>query len=109
MESIKGYDHWKTIPPEPEEEKQEYCTCCGDLYTVVTAYTHLTDRRYVKNVRKRSREGKKMAEIWMICKPDLEYCIGAYAYETDMDKAYVHKLADKVAEKNKCKTIVKVL
>lgn len=29
MESIKGYDHWKTIPPEPEEEKQEYCTCCG--------------------------------------------------------------------------------
>nr|DAQ89137.1 MAG TPA: hypothetical protein [Caudoviricetes sp.] len=21
-----------------------------DLYTVVTAYTHLTDRRYVKNV-----------------------------------------------------------
>ena len=66
MESIKGYDHWKTIPPEPEEE-QEYCTCCGrpyrrsrkknrntahaveDLYTVVTAYTHLTDRHYVKN------------------------------------------------------------
>lgn len=40
-----------------------------------------------------------MAEIWMICKPDLEYRIGAYAYETDMDKAYVHKLADKVAEK----------
>ncbi len=39
MERIKGYDHWKTIPPEPEEE-QEYCTCCekpvygGDsLYT----------------------------------------------------------------------------
>ena len=58
---------------------------------------------------KRSQEGKKMAEIWMICKPDLEYRIGAYAYETDMDKAYVHKLADKVAEKNKCKTIVKVL
>ena len=28
MESIEGYDHWKTIPPEPEEEKQEYCTCC---------------------------------------------------------------------------------
>lgn len=50
-----------------------------------------------------------MAEIWMICKPGLEYCIGAYAYETDMDKAYVHKLADKVAEKNKCKTIVKEL
>lgn len=21
MESIKGYDHWKTTPPEPEEEK----------------------------------------------------------------------------------------
>lgn len=35
----------------------------------------------------------------MICKPDLEYRIGAYAYETDMDKDYVHKLADKVAEK----------
>jgi hypothetical protein len=50
-----------------------------------------------------------MAEIWMICKPDLEYRIGAYAYETDMDKAYVHKLAGKVAEKNKCKTIVKEL
>ena len=50
-----------------------------------------------------------MAEIWMICKPDLEYRIGAYAYETDMDKAYVHKLADKIAEKSKCKTIVKVL
>lgn len=80
-----------------------------DLYTVVTAYTHLMDRRYAKNVRKRSREGKKMAEIWMICKPDLEYRIGVYAYETDMDKAYVHKLADKVAEKSKCKTIVKVL
>lgn len=29
MESIKGYDHWKTIPPEPEDEEQEYCTCCG--------------------------------------------------------------------------------
>ena len=50
-----------------------------------------------------------MAEIWMICKPDLEYRIGAYAYETDMDKAYVHKLADKVAEKNKCKTIESTL
>lgn len=80
-----------------------------DLYTVVTVYTHLTDRRYVKNARKRLQEEKKMAEIWMICKPDLEYRIGAYAYETDMDKAYVHKLADKVAEKNKCKTIVKEL
>lgn len=45
----------------------------------------------------------------MICKPDLEYRIGVYAYETDMDKACVHKLADKIAEKSKCKTIVKVL
>ena len=80
-----------------------------NLYTAVTAYTHLTDRHCVKNVYKKSQEGKKMAEIWMICKPDLEYRIGAYAYETDMDKAYVHKLADKVAEKNKCKTIVKEL
>lgn len=41
MESIKGYDHWKTIPPEPEDEEQGYCTCCGNriykgdyLYTI---------------------------------------------------------------------------
>lgn len=40
MESIKDYDHWKTIAPEPKEE-QEYCTCCGGqiyqgdyLYTI---------------------------------------------------------------------------
>ena len=45
MESIKGYDHWKTIPPEPEEEN-----AVEDLYTLVTAYTHLTDRCYAKNV-----------------------------------------------------------
>ena len=40
MESIKGYDHWKTIPPEPEEEKQEYCTCCGrPVYSGDSLYT----------------------------------------------------------------------
>ena len=40
MESIKGYDHWKTIPPEPEEEKQEYCTCCGrPVYSCDSLYT----------------------------------------------------------------------
>ena len=40
MESIKGYDHWKTTPPEPEEEKQEYCTCCGrPVYSGDSLYT----------------------------------------------------------------------
>lgn len=48
-----------------------------------------------------------MAEIWMICKPDLEYRYGVFDYETDLEKDYVNKLAGKVAEKNKCKTIVK--
>ena len=39
MESIKGYDHWKIIPPEPEPVT--YCSSCGApmyegeyLYTV---------------------------------------------------------------------------
>ena len=40
MESIEGYDHWNTIPPEPEEEKQEYCTYCGrPVYSGDSLYT----------------------------------------------------------------------
>lgn len=27
MERIKGYDHWKTIPPE--QEPVTYCSSCG--------------------------------------------------------------------------------
>lgn len=27
MESIPGYDEWKTTPPEPEPAT--YCDCCG--------------------------------------------------------------------------------
>ena len=50
-----------------------------------------------------------MAEIWMICRPDLEYRVGLYAYETDVEKAYVNKLAAVIAERERCKTIVKEL
>lgn len=50
MESIKGYDHWKTIPPERKKKNRNTAHVVEDLHTVVTAYTHLTDRRYAKNV-----------------------------------------------------------
>ena len=37
MESIKGYDHWKTIPPEPEQVT--YCSSCGVPYEGEYLYT----------------------------------------------------------------------
>ena len=46
-----------------------------------------------------------MAEIWMICKPDLEYRIGAYAYETDMDKACRQSGRKKQVQNNRESTL----
>lgn len=38
MESIPGYDDWKTIPPEPEPVA--YCAICGgEMYEGDTLYT----------------------------------------------------------------------
>lgn len=39
MESIPGYDRWKTTPPE-EQEPVAYCSQCGDpLYEGDALYT----------------------------------------------------------------------
>lgn len=51
--------------------------------------------------------GTPMAEIWMICKPDLEYKAGTYQYKTDEDKYHVGKIAEKIAFQNNCATIIK--
>lgn len=48
-----------------------------------------------------------LAEIWMICKPDLEYKAGTYPYKTDEDKYRVDKIAEKIAFQNNCATIIK--
>ena len=48
-----------------------------------------------------------IAEIWMICKPDLEYKAGTYPHKTDEDKYRVRKMAEKIALKNNCVTIIK--
>lgn len=48
-----------------------------------------------------------MAEIWMICKPDLEYKAGIYSYKTEEDKYHVGNMAEKIALKNNCVTIIK--
>lgn len=38
MEEIKGYDEWKTTPPE--EEPVEYCSMCGcPMYAGDVLYT----------------------------------------------------------------------
>lgn len=67
MESIKGYDHWKTIPPEPEEEKQEYCTCCGrPVYIGDSLYTfdgQVLREECVKEITGGKEDGRDMDDL----------------------------------------------
>lgn len=67
MESIKGYDHWKTIPPEPEEEKQEYCTCCGiPVYSDDSLYTfdgQTLCEECVKEITGGKEDGRDMDDL----------------------------------------------
>lgn len=67
MESIKGYDHWKTIPPESEEEKQEYCTCCGrPVYSGDSLYTfdgQTLCEECVKEITGGKEDGRDMDDL----------------------------------------------
>lgn len=67
MESIKGYDHWKTIPQEPEEEKQEYCTCCGrPVYSGDSLHTfdgQVLCEECVKEITGGKEDGRDMDDL----------------------------------------------